>query len=335
MDNHEAISDYMDCTPKPWWQLAMYRGAATTSMLACVGFGIFVWKNRLLQTILVKQVIFLSLADFLVLCWEQLVCASVIHYNTCVHFDGNVNVLFPLLRTLQLSSVLWIAMVALGVAATVRGKPFRLPCCMHWVWPCAALLCLPHWIEGLQPRLRSFPPRQLPETVFMLEVLGLLVVVLGAYADALFRILRLSTFAVLRRSLHRILHYVVIFLLLYVPYIVIQVLTAYQDRCRWNHEGLLGYFVIYMMYYLVGAANVCAYGWNHWDGGWRSECRLQRSSTRNGRSAYVVRILDAAETAISEGEELQDLPCLAEEQAAAAFQQNYGPTWRRQRQPSS
>lgn len=347
------MSVCLNCVPESQTLLVAYRTAAAASIVACTGFGVFVLKKRLLRTTLAQQVLFLCLSDLLVVCWEELACPSLLHGDYCVDLSfGNVHLLFPLLRTLQISSVLWITLIALGLTATVHGKLFSLPCCMHVVWPLAFALCLPHWIVALLGSNRCWPD-QMPEIVFMVEVILLLAVVLVAYVDALLHIRRLSTLAVLQRSLYRILHYVLIFLIFYVPYIVTQVLTSYTTRCLWNHEGQPMYFVVYLLYYLVGAANVSAYGWNHWDGGWRSEHRVDAA---NARRTYVVRILEdpsfCSEAVLSpevspqrsvsaspQHSMLEGHPSIAdnslsapredqsmlEDQVAAAFQQNYGP----------
>lgn len=314
----------MDCKPQSDYLLTTYRIAAGVSMSSCLGFCVFVFAKRLQRTVLVKQVLFLCLSDFLVLCWEALTCVSLVHFQECVgRQEGDaVDWLFPLLRTLQLSSVLWSTLIALGVAATVRGKRLQLSCRMHLVWPCAALLSSAHWIVGLQLMGDGWPPPRVPEDIFMVEVLLLLIIVLVAYMDALVRIHRLSTFAVLRRSLHRILHYVSIFFVFYVPYIVTQALASYEQRCQWNRDGQPIYVVVYLLYFLLGVANVSAYGWNHWDGGWRSERRVRSFSNTGDRPAYVVRILDDPEVAPVQLDGVAE----CEEQIAVAFQQNYGPS---------
>lgn len=197
---------------------------------------------------------------------------------------------YPTLRTLQMASVLWTTHIAVGVACVVSGKHILCIGFFPAVSFAAVLLCSYHWAAGL---MQAFVPAKPgteypcistwqihPDAVWTVEVGMLLLVIVGAYINTIWRICRLSTAAVVSAKLYRVLIYVAVFGVCYAPYVLLQGLhrSVYLAELVGKSPS---YQIIYCMYLLTGFCNVAAYGIHHWDAScWRRR-RLHLCGTGN------------------------------------------------------
>lgn len=267
--------------PEPLGVVRAYQTAVLISIITCLVFGVIILKHRLLRTVLMRQVFCLCLSDLLVYIWEGSFCCSLVHISgICIDYGRACDLYYPVLRTLQMSSVVWTTQIAVGVALAVSGCLLKVSTGMHFaIWLICVLLCGPCWLAGLTQAYvsvkagKNYPCEAVwqvqPDSLWTAVVCTQLLVILIAYAITVVRIFRFSTGAVVTAKLYRVLLYVAVFSTCYAPYVVLQGLTdkAYLDKLA--AESQL-YQVIYMLYLCAGACNVAAYGVHHWDAScWR------------------------------------------------------------------
>eukprot|EP00927_Polykrikos_kofoidii_P078203 TRINITY_DN7504_c0_g1_i1.p1 TRINITY_DN7504_c0_g1~~TRINITY_DN7504_c0_g1_i1.p1 ORF type:complete len:355 (+),score=29.37 TRINITY_DN7504_c0_g1_i1:180-1244(+) len=268
------------------------------SASSCLLFVIYVVRKGLVRTTLMKQVVALCICDMLTNLWEMFHCQSYINFpGVCVDVAGCAGFL-PTLRTLQTASALWCTQVAVGIFMAVSQTslaPFRYICL---VWPLAVLLNAFFWITAFGGDVWdgggdwcAFSPDGwpiVPDTVFMIELYLLFCVILFSYVHACKSISLLSNSAVLRRTAHRALSYVVIFIVCYIPYMTLQGATPQSRRHDlFVHATYTPLSVVeqitYLLYCCTGFFNVLGYGLRHWDVGYT----LRRADS-GSREARVV-----------------------------------------------
>lgn len=283
--------------PEPSPLAQIYIIAVGVSVISCLVFAVVICYNRLLRTALMKQVFFLCISDLLVYCWEIAWCPSLVHVYACLD-RMTCTLYYPILRVLQMASVLWITHISVCVALVVSVQPI-VPC-VGFVSVSfeALLLCSPALVAGLtsgyvpvEPGV-DYPCRSTwfihPDTIWTIEVGVLLSIAIGSYIYTLRRICKLSTAAAVTAKLYRVLIYVAVFCICYAPYVVLQGLKGAPDLARLAKSSP-GYQIMYLCYLLAGACNVAAYGIHHWDAAcWR---RRGRGRVVNGNEGRVVTFL--------------------------------------------
>merc|ERR1719181_2469694 len=136
-----------------------------------------------------------------------------------------------------MASVLWITQIAVGVALVVSAKHTASCGVCGLATPVAAvLLCSSHWVQVMtggyeRARVEGFEVCMAtwevhPDTIWTVEILSLLLVIVSAYIHTLCRIWKLSTAAAVTSKLYRVMIYVAVFGCCYAPYVVLQGLTT-------------------------------------------------------------------------------------------------------------
>merc|ERR1719478_604144 len=109
-----------DNLPEPGAIAIAYKVTASLSIAACLTFAVVILWNKLLKTALMRQVFCLCVSDLLVYSWELAWCPSLLNmYPHCIGMEQDAltcNLFYPMLRTLQMASVLWTTHIAIGVA---------------------------------------------------------------------------------------------------------------------------------------------------------------------------------------------------------------------------
>lgn len=269
---------YTDVLPESEGWAFVYRTAAVLSLAMYVTLAAIVFYKRLWHTTLMKQVFCLCTCDFVVMVWEIVSCTSWLHFvgfcwSNCQYFDA-------VLRTLQMASSLWATQIAVGVAFVMNGRmvPFRR--LMQNVWPMiplSALLCCLSWIQAFRdewlhvndtsPYCENREGTMNANAPYTFFVLLCLLVIVAAYANTCWRLYRLSSEVVRWRKLRRAVSYIMVFLVCYMPYALVQGFNSTEEMYGLMRTSV-AYRVIYLLYSLVGAGNVAAYGFHHWDTGW-------------------------------------------------------------------
>eukprot|EP00927_Polykrikos_kofoidii_P067615 TRINITY_DN63057_c0_g1_i1.p1 TRINITY_DN63057_c0_g1~~TRINITY_DN63057_c0_g1_i1.p1 ORF type:complete len:346 (+),score=3.34 TRINITY_DN63057_c0_g1_i1:79-1116(+) len=234
-----------------------------------------IWKDKC-NTTLMKQVVCLAIIDFSICLWELTVCFSTLHNNKensvpCINIGG-CNFLFPVLRTLQTSSLLCCLQIAMGLAFASRGAwPSKL-LSVSVIPPSAIALNSLYWLLGVGDKYLdktdmgwcTLDAPEKADVVFAIETIVIMAGTLLCYAYTLKRISSWSNAAVLRRTMHRAAAYIGILFICYGPYAIVQGVLV--DRKRWEHKSAWWYECIYSLYYMNGTFNVITYGIHNWKG---------------------------------------------------------------------
>lgn len=297
-----------DPPPESLPMAKVFYTAVSISVIACIAFAVVIVYNKLLRTPLMKQVLCLCLSDILVYTWELAWCPSLLSmYPHCLN-TMTCQMFYPMLRTLQMASVLWTTQIAVGVALVVSARSTRHCGRFGLFTPfVAVLLCSWAWIAGMTDGYEVVSADGYnvcqstwsihPDTIWSIEVLILLLVIVSAYIHTVWHIWKLSTAAAVTAKLYRVMIYVAVFGCCYAPYVILQGLTNSVDLAKLARTSPF-YQSVYILYLLAGACNVAAYGIHHWDGAcWRR--RRRRRNSAAGNEVRVVTFLPNARVDMS------------------------------------
>jgi len=254
----------------PEWFANVYRAAGVSSIAMCIGLQVHTFtKGYRQQSLLLRQVAFLCLSDSLVHLWELSVCRSWARVkNYCVSFGG-CGFLYPLLRTLQVSSILWTAQLTLALMMGVRHSIYvdNIARFMHMVWPVAISLNIPQWAAGatgafVESRHCDTTWAVSPDAIFAAEFCLILAGIFACHGQTFWRLHQRSTAAALTRHSLRASRYVGVLCVSYFPWVICQAVPSTQ---RMKEVAYNPYWqVMFFGYMLTGMLNTLAYGYYYW-----------------------------------------------------------------------
>lgn len=264
-----------DVLPEPQQVAVAFRVALIMSLAAYVLFTGVVLRRRLLRTRLMRQIFCLCTCDFLVCLWELISCGSIVHFeHRCWQ---NCSLFLPLLRTLQMASALYTGHIAVSTALIVHGKGLPSWWSTLLVLPLAPLMSLSLWLETFAGEWHVISPKESqfcgpregtnPDVAWQACILVVLGLTTLAYVYSAVRLGRLSSTTVAARKLKKVLAYVMVFLLCYLPYSIGQNNDGTETVEEKYSKGKVAtwYLCFYFLYMLTGACNVAVYAYHHWD----------------------------------------------------------------------